>query len=179
MLREIGDDQGARRVLYEMERIRRLRDPSYLKICGWLLGETIGYGYYPLKAAVWLLVLASLGHLLFSLANIAGFMVPTDKDAYGDYRRDKKPPAHYEDFSPFIFSLENSLPLVKLGQADKWQPDPHPECTGTGKQKPVADLGHQSVLTGSLRGFQWFQNLVGSLLAALFVAGVTGIVSKE
>jgi hypothetical protein len=29
----------------------------------------------------------------------------------------------YPPFNPFIYSLENVLPLVKLGQDDKWAPD--------------------------------------------------------
>jgi hypothetical protein len=32
--------------------------------------------------------------------------------------------AHYPRFAPFVYTLENALPLVKLGMDDKWAPDP-------------------------------------------------------
>ena len=31
--------------------------------------------------------------------------------------------AAYPRFNPFIYSLENDLPLVKSGLGDKWEPD--------------------------------------------------------
>ena len=106
-------------------------------------------------------------------------MVPTEKEAYQTYRCEDKPPAYYEDFSPIIYSLENSLPLVKLGQAEKWQPDPHPEVAVTCKYMSETGLGHQCAWTVFLPGFLWVQILLGWLLATLFVAGVTGIVRKD
>jgi hypothetical protein len=181
VLREAGDDQGARIVLHEMELVRRQqRDRGpFVRIWGWLLRWTIGYGYYPLRAFEWLLVLAILGTELFWFGSLAGVMVPTEKEAYQTYRCEGKPPPHYEDFSPFIYSVENSLPLVKLGQADKWQPDPHPEVAVACKQKSETGLGHQCAWTVFLLWFVRSQISAGWLLATLFLAGVTGIVRKE
>jgi hypothetical protein len=181
VLRETGDDQGARRVLHEMERVRRQqRAPGpFVRIWGWLLRWTIGYGYYPLRAFVWLLGLAILGTFLFNYGSRAGVLVPTGKEAYQTYRCERKPPANYEDFSPFIYSVENSLPFVKLGNADKWQPDPHPEVVVPCKQKPAIGFGHQWAWTVVLRWFRRFQISAGWLLATLFLAGVSGIIRKD
>jgi hypothetical protein len=54
-------------------------------------------------------------------------MVPTEKYACQSFKYDGQPRAHYSRFAPLVFSVEHSLPLVKLGQADRWQPDPNPE----------------------------------------------------
>jgi hypothetical protein len=64
-----------------------------------------------------------------------------------------------------MYSLENSLPFVNLGQKDRWMPDPNP--------------GGAWRMSAFLRWFRWFQVLLGWLLATLFVAGVTGVVRKE
>jgi hypothetical protein len=31
---------------------------------------------------------------------------------------------HYPPFQPFVYTLENALPMAKLGIDDKWMPDP-------------------------------------------------------
>jgi hypothetical protein len=39
---------------------------------------------------------------------------------------------HYPSFQPFVYTLENAVPLIKLGMDDKWMPDrqhqPQPWC---------------------------------------------------
>ena len=32
-------------------------------------------------------------------------------------------PASYPVLNPFVYTLENAVPMVKLGQDDKWAPD--------------------------------------------------------
>jgi len=44
-------------------------------------------------------------------------MVPTDKDANQSFKSDGQSPTHYSAFVPLVYSVENSLPLVKLA---KW-----------------------------------------------------------
>ncbi len=125
VLREDGDEDGRRRVLVEME--RRQRAPSWTgQPLSWLLRWTIGYGHYPGRALWWLLGLVLAGFLLFSGGYFAGSVTPTDKDAYACFKKGGQLPPHYETFHASIYSLENSFPFVKLGQADRWQPDPDP-----------------------------------------------------
>jgi sRNA-binding regulator protein Hfq len=167
VLRETGDDSGARRVLFEMEcRRRQVQKRSwYARLGGWLLKWTIGYGFYPGRALGWLVLLSVLGWGLFRLGYLSGAMAPTDKDAYCFFRTQGRPPDYYQRFTASVYSLENSLPFVNLGQKDHWTPDPNPQGSW--------------LMPGFLRWFRWGQVLLGWLLATLFVAGVTGVVRKE
>jgi hypothetical protein len=167
VLREAGDDSGARNVLFGMERRRRqVEDRSwYARAWGWLLKWTIGYGFHPGWAIWGLLLLTALGWGLFRHGYFSGAMAPTDKDAYHCFRDNRQLPDHYQRFTASVYSLENSLPFVNLGQKDHWAPDPNQQGWWR--------------LASFLRGFRWGQVLVGWLLATLFVAGVTGVVRKE
>jgi hypothetical protein len=126
ILRAKGDDEGALKVLIEMERRRAVQTPTDH---AWrpLYGTTVGYGYRPLRAFWELAGLGALGWILYRRSYIAGNMVPSEEDAYSAFKRDGRPPPHYPEFVPIVYSLENSIPLVKLGQGDKWQPDPSNE----------------------------------------------------
>ena len=167
VLREAGDDRGARRVLFEMEcRRRQEEDRSwYERLWGWLLKWTIGYGFYPWRALGWLVLLTALGWGFFRQGYFSRAIAPTDKDAYHCFRDHGRLPDGYQRFTASIYSLENSLPFVNLSQKDHWMPDPN----------------HQGLrrMPGFLRWFRWGQVLLGWLLATLFVAGVTGVVRKE
>lgn len=190
VLMETGDDRGAHWVLFQMERRRRAQEMERfrrvhqdhgllvrLRCAIWsravslwngLVALTIGYGYYPGWAFVWLLLLAALGWGVFRLGYAAGAMAPTDKDAYSFFveqcrKQHCQPPEYYERFHAFVYSLENSVPLVKLGPEEKWQPDP---------VGPV-------MWPGFLRWFRWGQICFGWFLTTLFVAGVSGIVRRQ
>jgi hypothetical protein len=167
VLRETGDDSGARKVLFEMERRRRQDEDRswYSRLWGWVLRLTIGYGIYPWRALVGLALLAAVGWGLFWLGYLSGAMAPTDKDAYCFFRAQGRPPDNYQRFTASVYSLENSLPFVNLGQKDHWTPDPNPQVS---RRMP-----------GFLQWFRWGQVLLGWLLATLFVGGVTGVGRKE
>ncbi len=217
VLRDEGNDAGARLVLFEMEHRRRKQEDrdwfarvwSHIlrstigygyyptKALWWLAGLTvlglilwfarvwshilrwtIGYGYYPAKALWWLATLTVLGLILFWGGYAAGSIAPTDKDAYGSFKQNSHLPPHYESFHASIYSLENALPLVKLGQVDRWQPDPNAEWVC----KPARWVPRPLCVALSptpLRWFRWAQICLGWILATLFVAGVTGIVRKD
>jgi hypothetical protein len=166
VLREAGDDSGARKVLFKMECRRTQEERStYARLKGWVLRLGVGYGIYPLRAFGWLVLVWALGWGLFRHGYFSGAMAPTDKDAYHCFVDHGRLPDHYQRFTASIYSLENSLPFVNLGQKDHWAPDPNPQGSPW--------------LATSLRGFRWGQVLAGWLLATLFVAGVTGVVRKE
>jgi hypothetical protein len=167
VLREAGDDGGARKVLFEMERRRRKAEGRswHARLWGSVLKWTIGYGFYPWRALGWLVLLTIVGWGLFRFGYFSGAVAPTDKDAYCFFRTQGRPPDYYQRFTASVYSLENSLPFVNLGQKDHWTPDPNPRGSPR--------------MPGLLRGFRWVQVLLGWLLATLFVAGVTGVVRKE
>lgn len=115
-------------------------------------------------------------------------MAPTDKDAYSEFHTSGRPPAHYPPFNALIYSIENCVPLVKLGQDDYWQPDPSPQEIRQPAPGPnsllrqrVADLllvrlPARATSPTALRWFRWIMIALGWLLATFFVAGLTGII---
>src|SRR5438270_8418515 len=93
----------------------------------WPFRLTAGYGYDPLRALWEILGLSALGWIIYRRSYLAGGVTPSEREAYAHFKRSGQPPDHHTKFSPLLYSLENSLPLVKLGQPDKWEPDPSPQ----------------------------------------------------
>jgi len=180
VLRESGDDNGAKQVLIDME--AGLRGGSILSL---VLKWTVGYGYDPLLAFWWAGGLTALGWIIYRRSYLAGGMAPTDKDACAKFR---EPGAliqgHYPSFSPLIYSMENSLPLVKLGQADMWRPDPEPDHPRDNQLAPklgyrgswrwrVPKSQSQSAASGSALG----ENAVSATVSQVGTAAAQGSTS--
>ena len=70
------------------------------------------------------MILSGLAWIIYRRAHLAGAITPSEEDAYQWHKDHGVPPDSYVRFSPLVYSIENSLPLVKLGEADRWQPDP-------------------------------------------------------
>lgn len=179
VFREEGETAGAVEILYEMERQVRARDKRWwhTHLVTPTLRRTVGYGYYPSRAFWWLAGIILLGFGLYGIGYRFGSITPTDKDAYAAFKCSHQLPAHYERFHAFIYSVENSLPFVKLGQVDHWQADPDPQdCDWRLRTSPFAAW---ISLAGILRWYGWLQILSGWILGTLFIAGVTGIIRKD
>ncbi|MFE2106986.1 oxidoreductase [Kitasatospora sp. NPDC059463] len=101
--RRIGHDDDARRVLLEKQRRRRrtLRLPG--RVWGRLLDATVGYGYRPWQAVLWLGGLALLGTLVFR---------------HGAPHEVK--PGESIPFSPLVYTLDLLIPIGGLGQRTAW-----------------------------------------------------------
>ena len=169
VMNDAGFDRGERRVLFEMEdRIWKEEGSVASVLLRWPLRLVVGYGYYPMRALLGLAILVLLGWGVYWGARRAGMMVPKDAQAYAYFKQNGKAPAFYEPLGPLVYSLENSLPLVKLGQTDYWRPDPAPAS-------PTGWMNSPRFLFGFLR----LQILLGWILATLFIAGVTGMVQKD
>jgi hypothetical protein len=192
VLREIGDEDGSKRVLFEMEHRARAESRRRLILPMRMLqraGDTIyegsvGYGLHPLWALGWLAVLWGTGWVLFRRT---GVMVPTERGAYAEFRESGHAPAYYPPFNPLIYSLENCVPLVKLGQDERWQPDPNPQqlvdsaasaagWRGRLKHLVLVRLPERLTSPVALRWLRWIMIGLGWLLATFFVAGLTGII---
>jgi len=180
VLRDEGDDAGARRVLFEMEDRRRgQEDPWYAWPWSSILKVTIGYGYYPGFSLAWLLFFVLLGWPFFRRAYFAGNIAPSHKDAYYSFQSDHHPPLHYERFYASIYSLEKTFPLIKLGQVDLWQPNPNPSPTNPVVANPPCHSANWLISPEFLRWFGWCQTILGWFLATLFAAGVTGVIRND
>jgi hypothetical protein len=200
VLSDEGEDAAARHVLYSMEIERRKKEKrpsapswkisnfkqgvSYLLyplrlVWNFTLRMTIGYGYYTDWCLRWLLLVIVSGWLIFYVGYYAGNVVPTNETAYATFKTSGAAPAYYGRFHAFIYSLENSFPLVKLGQADLWQPDPNSSATppASRQSRRVPKLFFESAKF--LASFRWFQILAGWFLATMGVTGLSGVIRKD
>jgi hypothetical protein len=103
-LRRDGRDDDAREVLYAKQRRRRAALPVHARLWGLLQDVTVGYGYRPGRAALWLLLAWLLGTAYFG-AN-------------------PPPPLKADEVPTWnapLFALSRLLPVVDLGQ-DGWNP---------------------------------------------------------
>ncbi|HUN64425.1 MAG TPA: hypothetical protein VMU53_20665 [Candidatus Sulfotelmatobacter sp.] len=182
VMRNAGVDRGARRVLFVLEDHLWCEEPTVSSaLLRAPLSLVVGYGYYPLRALVGLVILVLVGWGIYAAAGSARAMVPMDEKAYDLFKTTGATPEHYQPLGPLVYSLENSLPLVKLGQTDRWQPDPSPGANVSRATGAAAQDGWRTARLTSrlLFAFQRLQVLLGWILATLFVAGVTGIVQKD
>jgi hypothetical protein len=103
--RSQGRDADARTV--QLARYRRKRPALawYARWWGWLQDITVGYGYRPARAALWLLALLALGTAIFSAHPPPAF-----------------PGTSPPPFSPLIYTLNLIIPVVDFGQAHAFNP---------------------------------------------------------
>ncbi|EHR48735.1 hypothetical protein SacmaDRAFT_0432 [Saccharomonospora marina XMU15] len=101
--RRLGHDADARRVLLAKQRRRRKTLSVAAKAWGLLQDWTVGYGYLPGRAALWLLTLLAVGTALFWL----------------------DPPSQVQNgtrFNAFFYALDVIVPVLKLGQQNAFTP---------------------------------------------------------
>ena len=130
---------------------------------GWL----IGYGYDPWRAFWISLGLILIGWAVFRRGYNRGLITPTEEISYAIWNYKIEPVSQfYRKFNAFVFSLETFVPLVKLGIADRWEPNGHKYFVKGGWPKSG----------GRLRLYLWCHMIAGWLLSALWVGGITGLV---
>ncbi|HMH12449.1 MAG TPA: hypothetical protein VK578_05025 [Edaphobacter sp.] len=201
VLSQNGDDKGSQMVLIRLED-ERTRQKTVPSIEGMmrrsLLGRTVGYGYAPINAVWGLAGLTVLGWIIYRRAYINGNIVPGDKEQRDLLLNTGDVSPEYGSFSPLVYSIENTIPLVKLGQTDKW----YPKSRVPRESDPLHLPWHQSLrrimrgvgrlvrhplslraISGMadppwIRYFYWAQIVLGWVLATLFVAGFTGLIHK-
>ncbi|MCQ4206606.1 oxidoreductase [Streptomyces longispororuber] len=101
--RTTGHDDDARRVLLAKQRHRRRTLRPAAQVWGHVLDMTVGYGYRPWLAGIWLLALTLLGNLAFRT------QPPTPvKEGEG------------APFQPLVYTLDLLIPIGGLGQRTAW-----------------------------------------------------------
>lgn len=103
--RRIGDDDAARRVQLAKQRRHRRTLPWYARVWGLLQDATVGYGFRPMRAGVWLLSLLAAGSLVYGL-------------------RHPQPlkPSEAPPFHPVFYTLDLLLPIISFGQESAFAP---------------------------------------------------------
>jgi len=158
LLKAKGDNPGAKRVIFEMRQQRAASSWLLLRF-GKILFARLEE--QPLRILLPILLLTLLGSGVFKYAEIEGSIAPTNREVYIAWSKGRPYDAAYPRFNPIIYSLENGLPLVKLGQDDKWAPD----------------LSHQSTswITNYtvLSWFRWFLILAGWAQATVLASAIS------
>ncbi|MFJ8546123.1 membrane-associated oxidoreductase [Streptomyces sp. NPDC093586] len=103
--RRIGDDDAARLVQLAKQRRHRRTLPWYGRLWGHLQDVTVGYGFRPLRAGIWLLSLLAAGSAAFGL-----------------HRPPALKPAESPDFHPVFYTLDLLLPVISFGQENAFAP---------------------------------------------------------
>ncbi|MEW2134192.1 oxidoreductase [Streptomyces sp. NPDC005435] len=101
--RKAGHDDEARRVLLARQRHRRNTLGLPARLWGRLLDVTVGYGYRPWLAGIWLLLLTLLGTLCFA--------------AHSPHPAQQ---AEGAPFNPLVYTLDLLVPIGGLGQRTAW-----------------------------------------------------------
>ncbi|MGW4994319.1 oxidoreductase [Streptomyces mirabilis] len=100
-----GHDAAARQVLLAKCRRQRASQPATLRIWGYIQDWTVGYGYRPMRAAAWLVLLLLTATLAF-----ASHHPPAVK------------PAEAPTFNAFLYTLDLLVPVVSFGQEQAFNP---------------------------------------------------------
>ncbi|MFF4284488.1 membrane-associated oxidoreductase [Streptomyces sp. NPDC001633] len=103
--RHVGDDDAARLVQLAKQRRRRTTLIWYGRLWGYVQDATVGYGFRPLRAAVWLLSLMAIGSIAYGL------------DHPRPVKADEAP-----DFNPVFYTLDLLLPIINFGQESAFAP---------------------------------------------------------
>jgi len=118
--RRIGDDDAARVVQLAKQRRHRRTLPWYGRLWGQVQDAAVGYGFRPLRAAVWLLSLLAVGSISYALHHPPAL------------KPDEAPP-----FNPVFYTLDLLLPVISFGQDAAFAP-----------KGPYQYLSYVLVLTG-------------------------------
>ena len=168
VLRELGDEKGAVKILVAEgdARYRQMRFPG--RLLGIFLKYTIGYGHRPLLALFWSLGVVVIGWTMVSVGSRAGVMAR----GWPEHKPAEATKSH-EELHPLLYSLDTFLPVVDLHQEYYWWPD----ATMSGS---VEVFGRRITISGRfLRHYLWLQIMAGWLLSGIFIAGVTGLIRND
>ena len=164
LFKEKGQDGDARRVLLSYR--RRQADAGSRVF--WLPRVALALlSWEPLLVLVPFLLILCWGGTLYQRARDWQEIVPTASNVFIQGAAEAQPAemdqyTHaYPVFNPWIYTLENELPLVKFGMDDKWAPDPNLIAQG------------QPLVYWWLAGFRWFLIIAGWLQGIALTFGIT------
>ena len=113
-----GDHKGAKRVIYELRHLQARNK--------WIIPCVCAVAFAWLEEAPWRILYSIvatlfLGTLIFAGAGRSGSIIPSALVL--TKAESQSISIHYPPFQPFIYTLENAVPLVRLGMDDKWMLD--------------------------------------------------------
>jgi hypothetical protein len=120
LLKASGDTGNAKRAIFEMRRHQATR--KWFLLRWWKTYVYLHLQREPLWIIGSIVLFTLIGFSVFCAADRDHAMAPTSKTYYLPTAGSML--TAYPPFCPLIYSLENDLPLVKLGQDEKWAPNP-------------------------------------------------------
>ncbi|MFB9681774.1 hypothetical protein [Streptosporangium vulgare] len=103
--RRQGHDEAARDVLLAKQRRRRSGQRLGARLWGYVQDWTVGYGYRPFRAALWLAALLLIGTVVFTAHQPPAFK-----------------PGEAPPFNAFLYTLDLLLPIISFGQESSFGP---------------------------------------------------------
>jgi hypothetical protein len=107
--RRAGRVEAARRVGIAKERRHRRELHPLARMWDWLLDLSVGYGYRPWRAALWIVGLLVIGSVMFDIAYPSHMQRATT--------------GAVPEFNPVAYALDALLPFLGLGQENAWIPE--------------------------------------------------------
>jgi hypothetical protein len=133
----------------------------------------------PLWVLIFILLLWLFGSVVFWRAKRMGAMIPKGRNAETGKCRDAEAEEGSDQivpFNPAMYTLENVLPVVKLGQDDVWMPNPRserhtwfPDRAGLKWTRWLPGLNYSW-----LASLRWALILLGWALAIILGAAISG-----
>lgn len=162
--KELGHDRDAKRVIFVSRRVKAGTSwlpIRLLRIMFAALEERPSWIFLPIS--ICLLV----GSLFFWQGGRMRALAPTSTSAYKAWTQSNLPDESYPRFNSAVYTVENALPVFKLGQNDSWAPDPHYTPINWFPRYPclawtawLSSYGFLSGLRIFLNLFGWFQAIV-------------------
>jgi hypothetical protein len=170
VLKSSGYESEATEVLIAKQvDLRRYGDLWWwAKLWNRVLGFSIGHGYKPHRALLWIIYLVFLGGAVFHDGYRNHLITQSS-----DLQNGLEVKMNYPKFQPFVYSLDCFLPIIDLRQKGYWLPN-----ANKGYEIVVPATGLRVRWGGLLRVYFWVHTILGWALTTLWLAGFTGLVRR-
>ena len=125
-VREMGHDVGARHVMFVYDCLKANSMASQTRfLYRWFVIWSAALREKPVRILKPVFFCLLVGSMLFWHAGRMRAIAPTSSAAYQAWTQEHLAGQAYPRFNGMVYTIENSLPIFKLGQSDNWAPDPH------------------------------------------------------
>jgi hypothetical protein len=197
VLKKSGNERDQKRILIESQK-------EYLKFgkFGWtekvskqLLGHIMDFGYSPLKALGYSLVLITISYSYFDWGKSHQLILPAKIKVDGNHLALTEINPDYPKFNPIIYSIDTFIPIINLQQREYWLPASGDQAKQAYQKSFKAEqlsfnnndvpdpirlqyLSLDYYLGCFLPYYFWIHTIFGWIFTTLSVAGFTGLVRR-
>lgn len=159
------------------DHVSKSRDPKNwaTRFRSWLIKKLTGCGYYPQKVLrVWLYVMAA-GIAVYYIWGAQDTMAPSEGDVlvWQVEHGQGNLPIGYPPYISWLYALDEFIPIIDLGQADRYRPSPDRLA---GKVPIFGSCGPKA--GDFLLVVDVVLDLLGWVLASLLIAAYSGLIRQ-